>query len=681
MKNKYFKLVRTLVSLGLFVIILSSFQVKRTVWLSSLDLTKLILGRGKPIIDINEDKKPLSIGKQVFKKGVGTLVKSNVYLDKEGGTDVKSYLWIDLKGGSDRFMAYVGVDNDTSDRSVAGIHRFKVYSDGKLLWQSGPMSYGDAAKKVDLDVRRVKTLILEAINIGEKTSDLQLDWADARFVVSGKKPITMNPSREAEVILTPKPGLQPCINGPKTYGCRPGNPFLYRIPVTGVRPMKFTADDLPAGLILNPATGIITGSITKRGNYLVMLHAKNAHGADSRTFKISCGDRLALTPTMGWNDWYAHYTRITDKMMRDAADIMISNGMADAGYQYVNVDDCWMNEAKSNDAGRVGPARDAKGNILPNTYFPDMKGMSDYIHSKGLKAGIYTSPGPETCAGFTGSFQHEAEDAKQFADWGFDFLKYDWCSYGNILGNNHVTSEMYQKPYRLMGSILKDQKRDIVFNLCQYGMDKVWKWGDDVWGNSWRTGDDLGVGLNALFEVALKNAGYSAYAKPGSWNDPDYIQIGYVGNANGMGLPVHTNLSPNEQYAFMSMWCLLASPLVYSGDLDKLDKFTLNILCNPEVIAIDQDPLGNAATAISRTEESFILIKELEDGSEAAGLCNSGEIPQRITLKWAEAGLKGKKVIRDLWKQKNIGVYNNKFSVIVPRHGVVMIKISNNESK
>jgi alpha-galactosidase len=232
-----------------------------------------------------------------------------------------------------------------------------------------------------------------------------------------------------------------------------------------------------------------------------------------------------------------------------------------------------------------------------------------------------------------------------------------------------------------MGSILKDQKRDMVFNLCQYGMDQVWKWGYQVGGSSWRTGGDLGFGLNGLFEVALKNAGYAAYSKPGAWNDPDYIQIGYVGSAFEGGLPVHTNLSPNEQYAFMSMWCLLAAPLVYSGDLNKLDKFTLNVLCNPEVIAIDQDPLGKAARAISKTEESFILIKDMEDGSKAAGLCNSGEIPQRITLKWADAGLKGKKVIRDLWKQKNRGIYHDEFSVIVPRHSVVMVKISSVRSR
>jgi len=662
MQNKYFRFTMMIAALGLFIVVLNSFGIKRTVWLSSLDLTKMVQAWDKPLININKDKKPLSIGKKVFEKGVGTIAKS--------------YVWINLAGGADRFMAYAGVDDDTTHRSVAGTHRFKAYGDGKLLWQSGPLSYGQAPAKVDINLTGIKTLILVVISIGNNDSNLQVDWADARFIVSGRNPQAIDPPAGEEVILTPKPGLRPHINGPKVYGCRPGHPFLYRIPATGLRPMQFTADHLPAGLSLNAATGIITGSIGKRGDYDVMLHAKNAHGADSRIFKIRCGDVLALTPTMGWNDWYAHYTRITDKMMREAADIMISSGMADVGYQYVNVDDCWMNKEKDNDAGRVGPARDAQGNILPNSYFPGMKAMAAYIHSKGLKAGIYTSPGPETCGGFTGSYRHEAQDAKQFADWGFDFLKYDWCSYGNTLGTSHVTTAMYQAPYRLMGAELKKQNRDMVFNLCQYGMGDVWKWGAEVGGNSWRTGDDLGFGLNRLFEVALKNADHAAYAKPGEWNDPDYLQIGYVGSAFEGGLPVHTNLSPNEQYAFMSMWSLLAAPLVYSGDLGKLDKFTLNVLCNPDVIAVDQDPLGKSARAIAKTEETFILIKDLEDGSKAAGLCNSSEIPQKISLKWAAAGLKGKQTIRDLWKQKDIGVYDHEFSVMVPRHGVVMVKLS-----
>ncbi|HEY6083369.1 MAG TPA: NPCBM/NEW2 domain-containing protein [Chitinophagaceae bacterium] len=637
----------------------------KTVWLSSLDLTKMIQGSGEPVIDKNTDQKPFSIAKQTFNRGVGTRVNSS--------------FWLDLGGASDRFIAYVGVDDDTTRRAYVTTHNFKIIGDGKKLWESGPMNFGDPAKKADIDVKRIKILILQVINTGSRASQVQLDWADARFLVSGRAPKPIYPPQEKAVILTPRPGPEPRINGPKVYGCRPGNPFLYRIPATGKRPIRFSADNLPAGLALDSVTGIISGTIVNRGEYKVMLNAQNDHGRNSRVFRISCGDILALTPPMGWNDWYAHYGRITDKMMREAADIIISSGMADAGYQYVNIDDCWMNAQKNNDPGRVGPARNEQGNILPNSYFPDMKGLTDYIHSRGLKAGIYTSPGPTTCAGYTGSFKHEAQDAKQFADWGFDFLKYDRCSYGGGMGV--FTEAMEQKPYRLMGNLLKEQKRDIIFNLCQYGRSEVWKWGAEVGGQSWRTGGDLGFGLDRIFDVALKNAEYGAYSKPGAWNDPDYIQIGYVGNANGGGLPALSRLTPTEQYSFMSLWCLLAAPLIYSGDLTRLDAFTLNVLCNPEVIDVDQDPLGKSAEVIRKTGDSFLMIKELEDGSKAVGLCNSGETPVKVTLKWSDAGIHGKQVVRDLWRQRDLGYFQDEFKAIVPRHGVVLIRISNKVKK
>ena len=643
---------------------LKQILIKKTVWLSSLDLTKMIQGSGKPVIDKNTDQKPFSIAKQTFERGVGTRVNSS--------------LWLDLGGESDKFIATVGVDDDTTRRANVTTHNFKIIGDGKKLWESGPMNFGEPAKKVDIDVKGIKTLILFVLNVGSRASQVQLDWADARFIVNGRDPKPIFPPQEATVILTPKLGPEPRINGPKVYGCHPGNPFLYRIPATGVRPIQFSADNLPSGLKLDLNTGIISGFIAKRGEYKVNLKAKNGHGKDSRLFKISCGDILALTPPMGWNDWYAHYGRITDKMMREAADIIVSSGMADAGYQYVNIDDCWMNAQKNIDSGRIGPDRDGKGNILPNSYFPDMKAMTDYIHFKGLKAGIYTSPGQTTCAGYTGSFQHEAQDAKQFASWGFDFLKYDRCSYGRGMGVFNV--EMEQKPYRLMGALLKEQKRDIIFNLCQYGRSDVWKWGAEVGGQSWRTGGDLGFGLDRIFDVALKNAEYGLYTKPGAWNDPDYIQIGYVGNANGGGLPVPSKLTPTEQYSFMSLWCLLAAPLIYSGDLTRMDPFTLNVLCNPEVIDVDQDPLGISAKVIRLSENSFLMIKDLEDGGKVAGLCNSGETPLAITLNWTAAGIHGKHIVRDLWRQKNLGNFENEFTSIVPRHGVVLVRIKNKDN-
>jgi alpha-galactosidase len=474
-----------------------------------------------------------------------------------------------------------------------------------------------------------------------------------RMPMSAAEPGTQ--AGQKRVILSPAAAPTPRINGPKVYGARPGHPFLYRIPCTGERPMKYTADGLPAGLALDGNTGILKGTTPPRGEYRITLRAENSRGKAERPFKLVAGDMLSLTPQMGYNHWYTHYNRITQKLMEQAADVIVSCGMADAGYQYVSIDDCWMNAPAlskyQTDPKRVGPTRDANGNIVPNVYFPDMKGLADYIHAKGLKAGLYTSPGPLTCAGFAGSYQHEEQDARQFAAWGYDFLKYDWCTYAQVAGKKPDLAAL-QKPYRLMGKMLQEQPRDIVLNLCQYGMGDVSKWGAEVGGHSWRTGGDLGFELNRIFEITLKNCGLRQYNKPGGWNDPDYIQIGWIGAQRGgtfeMSRPCP--LSPNEQYSFMALWCLMSCPLFYSGDMSKLDDFTLRILCNAELIDINQDSLGQCARVLSRTTTGFILVKDLDDGGKAVGLCNQARSPQRMTVKWSDTGLEKPARVRDCWR-------------------------------
>jgi alpha-galactosidase len=478
------------------------------------------------------------------------------------------------------------------------------------------------------------------------------------------------------VILTPRPGPAPRINGPEVYGARPGHPFLYHIPTQGDRPMKFSAKHLPKGLHLNSSTGIITGITPKAGEYTVTLRARNLRGSDRRTLKIISGETLALTPPMGWNDWYAHYHRITDDKMRQAADIVVSSGMADVGYQYVDIDDCWMNAEGKPDPLQNGPLRDEQGNILPNRHFPDMKALTDYIHAKGLKAGIYTSPGSRTCAGYCGSYQHEAQDARQFADWGFDLLKYDWCSYTGVAGKQ-PSLEARKRPYELMGGLLKQQNRDILFNLCQYGKGNVWEWGAEVGGQSWRTSGDLGNSLNRLFEVALNNAEHADWQKPGAWNDPDYIQIGWIGSAPGSHVAKKFPLTPTEQYSFMSLWCLMSSPLFYSGDLTKLDDFTLNVLCNPEVIAIDQDPLGQCARVQFSGADQFLMIKDLANGDHALGLCNYSDTAADMTATWSACGLSNGEHVRDAWREMDLGIYTNSFTARVPAHGVILVRLSN----
>jgi alpha-galactosidase len=226
-----------------------------------------------------------------------------------------------------------------------------------------------------------------------------------------------------------------------------------------------------------------------------------------------------------------------------------------------------------------------------------------------------------------------------------------------------------------MGNLLKQQSRDIVLNLCQYGMGKVWEWGAAVGGQSWRTAGDLGFELDRIFEVALKNCEHRDWQKPGAWNDPDYIQIGYIGDARGGGLPAPCPLTPTEQYAFMSLWALMAAPLFYSGDMSKLDEFTLNVLCNPEVIEVNQDPLGQCARVVKLNEDTFLMVKDLADGAKAAGLCNLGEEPATVTAKWSDLGVKGRQAVRDVWRQKDLGKFADEFKADVPRRGVVLVKI------
>jgi alpha-galactosidase len=484
------------------------------------------------------------------------------------------------------------------------------------------------------------------------------------------------PAAEA-VILTPKPPATPRINGARVFGVRPGHPFLFTIPATGVRPMEFAADGLPDGLKVDAATGQVSGSISTRGEYPVTFRAKNALGQTTRKFKIVCGDTLALTPHMGWNSWYIWEARVNDKIMRAAADAMVSTGMIDHGYMYVNIDDCWMIKPGSTDPMLGGQPRDAQGNVRPNKRFPDMKALADYIHSKGLKAGLYTSPGPLTCGGYVGAYQHEAQDARQFAQWGFDFLKYDWCSYSGVAGGNDLAH--LKKPYELMWTELQKVDRDIVLNLCQYGMGNVWHWGGQV-GNSWRTAGDLGGSFEgipaALFRDVFGLYGRNELQKyngPGRWNDPDYLLLGYLSNWKGGAAP--TPMTPNEQYSHVSLWCLLSAPLILSGDITRLDAFTLALLCNDEVLEVDQDPMGKGALRVVKDGAREVWAKSMEDGSKVVGIFNRGDQETPMAVQWSELGVSGKQAVRDLWRQKDLGTFQDRCTAPVGRHGVVLIRL------
>ena len=620
--------------------------------IATLDLGGITQGWGDPHVDRSVDEKAITIAGKTYDHGLGTHAPSR--------------FTIDAKGSAKRFTASVGVDDETGGK---GSVVFQVFGDGKALWSSGLMKSGAPAKAVDVDISGMKKLLLVVGDGGDGESFDHADWANAVITYEGAKPEAFI-YREAAVLLTPKPSPKPRLNGAKVVGARPGSPFLFTVPVTGERPMKYQSVGLPAGLTLDPSTGIITGVVATKGEHVVGITASNNLGTTSRNLKIVIGDKLALTPPMGWNSWNCFAHEVTEKNVRDAADAFVKAGLREHGWTYINIDDFWMPKNDARDVTLHGPDRDAAGKINANPRFPDMKKLTDHIHSLGLKAGIYSSPGPKTCGGCVASYKHEREDAERWAEWGFDYLKYDWCSYGNVeKGSGRA---YHQKPYILMGEMLKAQKRDIVFSLCQYGMDNVWEWGDEVNGNCWRTTGDITDTWGSLQGIGFSQAGHESYSEPGRWNDPDMLIVGWV----GWGPALHpTRLTPNEQYTHISLWCLLASPLLIGCDMTKLDDFTLNLLTNDEVLAVNQDPLGYGARRVIKRGTTEVYAKLLEDGSKAVGLFNLNEEAQTVSVRWRDLELLGAQAVRDLWRQQDLGVMPGGFEATVPRHGCVLIKV------
>jgi hypothetical protein len=462
-------------------------------------------------------------------------------------------------------------------------------------------------------------------------------------------------------ILTPRPPAVPRINGASIVGVRPGHPLLFKVPATGVQPIAYAASDLPAGLSLNPVTGVISGKIATKGSYLVHLSATNHLGKADRDLTIVVGDQIALTPALGWNSWNCWGLSVSDAKVRAAADAMKRSGLINHGWTYINMDDGWERETRS-----------AQGEIVPNAKFPDMAKMTAYVHSLGLRVGIYSSPGPRTCGGFLGSYQHEAQDAQTYGKWGIDYLKYDWCSYGDLYPNPSLPD--MKKPYELMASALRASTRDILFSFCQYGMGKVWEWGGATGGNSWRTTGDINDSWSSMSGIGFRQDVCAPYTRPGNWNDPDMLVVGKV----GWGPSLHnTHLTPDEQYTHISLWCILSSPLLIGCDMTQMDDFTLNLLSNDEVLAIDQDPLGKPAQKASVQGDIQVWTKPLSDGSLAVGIFNLGAQSAPATISLSSLGLSGSQVARDCWRQKDLGVVSGNFTApqAIPSHGVLLVRM------
>ena len=658
------------------------------------DLSAASCGMGKKVLACKSvDGHPLTMSKKVFARGFGAHPESGVAFTANGKVAA--------------FDAFVGIDDDAAQAGSGKSYgkptaSFHVWADGKIVWSSGELKLGQKPVAVHVDLRGVSEIILETRSGKAWTAwdSTNGDWADARFTCEDGAELSMitDPAATEQLgILTPPERPEPQFNGADIWGVRPGHPVLYRVPVSGVKPIKFTAKNLPAGVTFDTNKGILGGvAPEKKGDYDILITAENSKGRAERTIRLAVGDKIALTPPMGWNSWNVWCYRLTAEHAMSSAKAMHDSGLGDHGWSYINLDDWWeMNnsncqrvEMRKKDLGTedvIGPARDAQGRINPNRSFPDMNKLTDYIHSFGFKAGLYSGPGPLTCGLCEASYGHELQDATSWAEWGFDYIKYDWCSYTKIFEketgvhpyslNKSRYREEYAKPYRLMGECLKKQKRDIVYSFCQYGMGETERWGKEAGANCWRSWGDLKDGWTWM-EQAIDghlDAEYWKYNEPGFWADPDMM---IVGQQYSFGSDHPSYLTPNEQYTHVSLWAMVGSPLLIGCDLTKLDDFTRNLLVNDAVIAVSQDRLGRTARRIRHVDSQSVWVRELSGGATAVALVNRSPITRELSVSFIELGLgSGEHYVKDLWRQRCEGKHSGSYFAQVPPHATKLIYI------
>lgn len=644
-------------------------QEIRQIWLDDLPIKSFSEGIPAVLGKTNAAGDPMRIAGVTYAHGVGV-----------NSTSILAFY---LNGRAKSFSALVGVD-DQGSKTLP--HKFYVIADRQILFESREMKWGEPAEPVNIKLNGVQRLGLLVKISDQGHTRTYSNWVNASITMHGDAlPETM-PNTAEKYILTPPASPTPRINSPKVFGARPGNPFLYTIAASGQRPMTFSAKKLPKGLVLDPKTGIITGKINQRGTYTTTLFAKNQLGETQQSLSIKIGDTIALTPPIGWNGWNSWARNIDQQKVIASADAMVKMGLSQHGWTYINVDDAWQ-----------GQRGGAFHGIQPNEKFPDMKGMVDYIHGLGLKVGLYSTPMITSYAGYIGGssifpkgelpdsivqkkrsyryvgpYRFEENDAKQWAAWGIDYLKYDW----------RIEVESAAR----MSEALKKSGRDIFYSISNSApFAHVQDWVRLT--NSWRTGPDIRDSWHSLFVSAFTLDKWSPYGGPGHWNDPDMMILGNVTT----GSPMHpTRLTPDEQYSHVSLFCLLSAPLLIGCPIEQLDAFTLNLLTNDEVIAIDQDPMGKPARLLATENGVQIWLKSLADGSYALGLFNVGDFgqtpqsyfrwddekPTSFDLDFSKLGLKGALKLRDLWRQKDLGTFSGQFQTSIPHHGVVLLKLS-----
>ncbi|CAN5560376.1 hypothetical protein BH20VER3_BH20VER3_06890 [soil metagenome] len=515
-----------------------------------------------------------------------------------------------------------------------------------------------------------------------------------------------NPDPGLFLILTPPAPATPRINGPRIFGGRPGSPFRYQVPATGERPLEYGATDLPEGLTIDRRSGLITGRFLEPGRYVVRLEARNRVGTAGRPFTIVVGDEIALTPPLGWNSWNCWGLKVSQEKVRAAARAMAKTGLRDHGWSYVNIDDGWQ--------GRRGGQFSA---IQGNPKFPNLPALADEVHDLGLNIGIYSTPWRISSGRYRGSsadrpngtietsaklkksqyqipkfrsrlddyswleplpswwqkrartkyqgqlndfgkYSFVRQDVQQWVAWGVDYLKYDWVP----IDLPHVIE---------MGRELRGAKRDIVYSLSNNARLQL---APELatWTNAWRTSVDIEDTWASVSDLGFSRDEWAPFNQPGHYNDPDMLVLGETRWHPQKG----SRLSADEQYSHMSLWCLLSGPLLLGCDLEKLDPFTLGLLTNDEVLAVNQDALCRQATRVAGSGSGSVYAKPLEDGSWAVGLFNRGSKPARVAVRWSDLGLTKSQVVRDLWRQRDLGTFEDRYEATVPGHGVKLVRVS-----
>ena len=629
----------------LTLLLLHSLQVM-TVHLEDLDLSHITQDWGQPHRNRSVDNHALSVNGKRFTRGIGTHANSRFDLDLGGKAIV--------------INVQCGLDDEATRR---GSVSFEIWVDGKRSVATPVMRKGQGPAALSAQLVGAKRVALVVTDGGDGNDNDHADWLEPVIatIPGGEQSIRpFSPPPEPLPTIAHGFGPRPQIHGPHIVGCTAGHDFIYRIPATGTGPLHFTAEGLPSGLNLDAANGVIRGAVGNAGRVPVRLRVSGPRGEDSRVLFIDSRGRLALTPPMGWNSWNVWAGAVNQARVLDAAKAFVSTGLASYGYNFVNIDDTW--EGK----------RGADGIITTNEKFPDMAGLSEAIHSMGLHLGIYSSPGPETCAGFPASYKFEEQDADTYAKWGVDYLKYDWCSYGSIAPRNPNLAEL-EKPYILMHDKLVHSGRDIVFSLCQYGMGDVWNWGESVGGNVWRCTGDINDSWSSMSGIAFQGDKWAKGGGPGHWNDPDMLVVGRLGWGDH---PHPTRLTPNEQMTHITMWAMQAAPLLIGCDLTHIDRFTLDLLTNHDVIEVDQDMLGKPATRVAKDGQAEVWARPLADGRYAVALFNRGDEPTRVTVDLAnDLRLTGPRRVRNLWLMRDEGRASGRYSAIVPRHGAVLLSV------